>query len=240
MRARRRAQPRARPPTGSTSSRRSPPGCCCAGHRIDERPVTFTPRSRAAGKKIGWRDGIAAVRVLLRLRPRGAFADRARCLLLALTVAADRTLAVAAIGGFDLQRSGRCASARTVRSIPGIVAFVARRDRARTRPRPAARRVAVVVELRRTCRGADRRVPPRCSIVAVGWVWGTHVAGGSDSVLLPERGGAPRERTRAPAAAGCGDCAVARRGAGRSCPRAMRRRRHPPARSCRSARRDIR
>ena len=39
-----------------------------AGHRIVERPVTFTPRSRAAGKKIGWRDGIAAVRVLFRHR----------------------------------------------------------------------------------------------------------------------------------------------------------------------------
>ena len=39
-----------------------------AGHRIVELPVTFTPRSRAAGKKIGWRDGIAAVRVLFRHR----------------------------------------------------------------------------------------------------------------------------------------------------------------------------
>jgi glycosyltransferase involved in cell wall biosynthesis len=39
-----------------------------AGHRIVERPVTFSPRSRAAGKKIGWRDGIAAVRVLIRHR----------------------------------------------------------------------------------------------------------------------------------------------------------------------------
>jgi glycosyltransferase involved in cell wall biosynthesis len=39
-----------------------------AGHTIVERPVTFLPRSRAAGKKIGWRDGVAAVRVLLRHR----------------------------------------------------------------------------------------------------------------------------------------------------------------------------
>jgi glycosyltransferase involved in cell wall biosynthesis len=38
------------------------------GHRIAERPVTFTPRSRAAGKKIGWRDGFAAIRVLFRHR----------------------------------------------------------------------------------------------------------------------------------------------------------------------------
>ncbi|MEO8070698.1 MAG: glycosyltransferase family 2 protein [Acidobacteriota bacterium] len=45
------------------------------GHRILERPVTFSPRSRAAGKKIGWRDGVMAIRVLLRHRlqprPRG-------------------------------------------------------------------------------------------------------------------------------------------------------------------------
>jgi len=39
-----------------------------AGHRIVERPVTFSPRSRAAGKKIGWADGVTALRTLLRLR----------------------------------------------------------------------------------------------------------------------------------------------------------------------------
>jgi hypothetical protein len=39
-----------------------------AGHRILERPVTFSPRSRAAGKKIGWRDGLLAVQVLIRCR----------------------------------------------------------------------------------------------------------------------------------------------------------------------------
>lgn len=39
-----------------------------AGHHIQERPVSFTPRTRAAGKKIGWRDGIRAVEVLLRCR----------------------------------------------------------------------------------------------------------------------------------------------------------------------------
>jgi glycosyltransferase involved in cell wall biosynthesis len=37
-------------------------------HAIVERPVVFTPRSRAAGKKIGWKDGVSAVRVLLRHR----------------------------------------------------------------------------------------------------------------------------------------------------------------------------
>lgn len=39
-----------------------------AGHRIVERPVRFSPRSRAAGKKIGWRDGFAAVAVLVKHR----------------------------------------------------------------------------------------------------------------------------------------------------------------------------
>jgi glycosyltransferase involved in cell wall biosynthesis len=39
-----------------------------AGHRILERPITFTPRSKAAGKKIRWRDGVQAMRVLLGLR----------------------------------------------------------------------------------------------------------------------------------------------------------------------------
>jgi len=38
------------------------------GHRIAERPVRFDPRSRAAGKKIGWRDGVDAVRTLFRIR----------------------------------------------------------------------------------------------------------------------------------------------------------------------------
>ena len=38
------------------------------GHHIVERPVTFSPRSAAAGKKIGWRDGLIAIWVLMRLR----------------------------------------------------------------------------------------------------------------------------------------------------------------------------
>ncbi len=36
--------------------------------RILERPVTFDPRSRASGKKIGWRDGVHAIVVLLKYR----------------------------------------------------------------------------------------------------------------------------------------------------------------------------
>ena len=36
-----------------------------AGHRIHELPVAFDPRSRRQGKKIGWRDGVRALQVLV-------------------------------------------------------------------------------------------------------------------------------------------------------------------------------
>jgi glycosyltransferase involved in cell wall biosynthesis len=39
-----------------------------AGHVILELPVRFEARSRAQGKKIGWRDGVHAVRVLVKQR----------------------------------------------------------------------------------------------------------------------------------------------------------------------------
>ena len=39
-----------------------------AGHTIIERPVHFEPRSRAQGKKIGWRDGVKAISVLFKHR----------------------------------------------------------------------------------------------------------------------------------------------------------------------------
>jgi glycosyltransferase involved in cell wall biosynthesis len=38
------------------------------GHQIHELPVKFEPRSRAQGKKIGWRDGFRAVEVLFKER----------------------------------------------------------------------------------------------------------------------------------------------------------------------------
>jgi glycosyltransferase involved in cell wall biosynthesis len=38
------------------------------GFCIVERPVRFEPRSRAQGKKIGWRDGVRAIEVLARYR----------------------------------------------------------------------------------------------------------------------------------------------------------------------------
>lgn len=41
------------------------------GHRIVERPVRFDARSRTAGKKMRWRDGWMALRVLLAQRLRG-------------------------------------------------------------------------------------------------------------------------------------------------------------------------
>jgi glycosyltransferase involved in cell wall biosynthesis len=40
------------------------------GHRIHELPVKFDPRSRAQGKKIGWRDGIRAMQILVTERLR--------------------------------------------------------------------------------------------------------------------------------------------------------------------------
>ena len=39
-----------------------------AGHSILELPIRFNPRSRAQGKKIGWRDGVRALEVLVRHR----------------------------------------------------------------------------------------------------------------------------------------------------------------------------
>lgn len=39
-----------------------------AGHRIVELPIAFSPRSKAAGKKIRWHDGLHAIRVLVRYR----------------------------------------------------------------------------------------------------------------------------------------------------------------------------
>jgi glycosyltransferase involved in cell wall biosynthesis len=42
------------------------------GYRIHELPVTFEPRSRAQGKKIGWRDGVRAMEVLVTERFRKA------------------------------------------------------------------------------------------------------------------------------------------------------------------------
>jgi glycosyltransferase involved in cell wall biosynthesis len=39
-----------------------------AGHTIHELPIKFEPRSRAQGKKIGWKDGVRAIQVLVKYR----------------------------------------------------------------------------------------------------------------------------------------------------------------------------
>jgi hypothetical protein len=76
-----------------------------AGHPITERPVNFTPRSRAAGKKIGWRDGVVAVKVLYRLRPPGALLTRALMLLALVAIVVALTTIVG--GGFGIRWGGR-------------------------------------------------------------------------------------------------------------------------------------
>ena len=39
-----------------------------SGHSIMELPIRFEARSRAQGKKIGWKDGVHAIQVLLKYR----------------------------------------------------------------------------------------------------------------------------------------------------------------------------
>lgn len=39
-----------------------------AGHRIQEVAIAYEPRTHAEGKKIGWRDGVVAVRTLVKCR----------------------------------------------------------------------------------------------------------------------------------------------------------------------------
>ena len=147
------------------------------GHRIDERPVTFTPRSRAAGKKIGWRDAVAAVRVLLRLRPPGALLDRA--LLKVALVAFLAALAVAMSGGLTIHLGAFRVRAHNP-AVLGGTAFVAATLallRGRERLAAAASWWWTFIE--------HAAAPMACAMVvvtvSVGWTWGTHVAGGSDS-----------------------------------------------------------
>jgi hypothetical protein len=148
-----------------------------AGHRIDERPVSFTPRSRAAGKKIGWRDGVDAVRVLLRLRPAGAFLTRA-LLLLALASFLG-ALGVAASGGFTVSVGTLRLRAHTPVGLAGAgcVAIVLALVGGRRRIRAASSWWWTFIQ--------NAAAPAACAAaivtIAVGWSWGTHVAGGSDS-----------------------------------------------------------
>jgi hypothetical protein len=148
-----------------------------AGHGIDERAVTFPPRSRAAGKKIGWRDGIDAVRMLLRLRPRGALLTRA--LLLLAFVAGFAALAVVVSGGFmlDLGTVRVRAHDPTVPVTAAVVAAGLALLRGRDRLRAASSWWWIVV--------GNGAAPLACVLAAitigVGWGYGTRVAGGSDS-----------------------------------------------------------
>jgi hypothetical protein len=147
------------------------------GHRIDERSVTFTPRSRAAGKKIGWRDAVAAVRVLIRLRPRGAFLTRA--LLLLAIAAALGALALALSGGLTIDLGAFRIRAHKPAVLAGIafVAITLALIQGRDRLRAASSWWWTFVE--------NAAAPLACAMalvtVGVGWAWGTHVAGGSDS-----------------------------------------------------------
>ncbi len=148
-----------------------------AGHTIDEHPVTFTPRSRAAGKKIGWRDGLVAVRVLLRLRPRGAFLTRALVLLAFLTVLT--AFAIVVSGGFGFRIAGVLVRAHSPATAIGVAlgAVALAATRGRTQLGAASLWWWRVID-----RGAS---PIACAVaiaaIATAWAWGTHVAGGSDS-----------------------------------------------------------
>ena len=76
-----------------------------AGHSILELPIRFEPRSRAQGKKIGWRDGFRAIQVLFQiplqqmtgLRPGSALQGSSRGRVAAL-IAVASALALAAFG----------------------------------------------------------------------------------------------------------------------------------------------
>jgi hypothetical protein len=148
-----------------------------AGHRIDERPVTFTPRSRAAGKKIGWRDGLVAVRVLLRLRPRGAFLTRALLLLAFLTALA--ACAIVLSGGFEFRIAGVLVRAHRQTAAIGAALVATALAGMRGRAQVAAASTW-------WWDAVDRAASPIAGMAAIaavvtGLAWGTHVAGGSDS-----------------------------------------------------------
>jgi hypothetical protein len=148
-----------------------------AGHRIDELPVTFTPRSRAAGKKIGWRDGLVAVRVLLRLRPRGAFLTRALLLLALVAVLTEWAIVVS--GGFEFRIGGVF-----VRAHRPAIAIVVALGAILLAAAPGRARIAAASTW--WWQAIDRGAPAMACAVAIaaiatGWGWGTHVAGGSDS-----------------------------------------------------------
>jgi hypothetical protein len=147
------------------------------GHTIVERPVSFSPRSRAAGKKIGWRDGVIALRVLFRLRPRGALITRS--LVLILLAALSATCVMLLSGGFELRLGGRLV--RSHSSLPwiGLTALDAALLVLRG---PASLKAAFAWGWAMAAKCAAALASGLAlATIMTGWLAGTHVAGGSDS-----------------------------------------------------------
>lgn len=148
-----------------------------AGHDILELPVIFTPRSRAAGKKIGWRDGVVALGVLWRLRPRHAVL--ARLLLLLCAAAALGATLLRVTGGFSTTVASILVRAHS--AVPLAVLSIAALVGAFALGRPALPAASAwwwgCIQ-----KGAGA-LALVTSLVAgiVAWTAGAHVAGGSDS-----------------------------------------------------------
>ena len=148
-----------------------------AGHEITELPVTFTPRSRAAGKKIGWRDGVIALRVLWRLRPRHALL--ARLLLLLIAIGGIGASALIVSGGFSTRVAGVLVRAHS--PLPfialGLAGLVGALVLGRATAAAAATWWWAFLD---TC-AVPLAMVAALTAGAVGWIAGTHAAGGSDS-----------------------------------------------------------
>ena len=181
-----------------------------AGHTIDERPVTFTPRSRAAGKKIGWRDGLVAVQVLFRLRPRGAFLTRALLLLALATVLAAFGLVVS--GGVAFRIAGVLVRAHNPAVAIGVALGAGALLAARGRAQIEAASHLVVESARSRRRAVGVRGRDRGDRDGLGV--GHARRGRIGFVLLSQRGGAARRRPGAAAAARCREHSVARQSMG--------------------------
>lgn len=148
-----------------------------AGHAIQELPVTFTPRSRAAGKKIGWRDGVTAIGVLWRLRPRRAFAARLALLGAALSIVT--ALAVVVTGGFSFEVAGLRLRSRNPIPAAALAVIALAAAVALGRSRVAAASAWWWTSIQKGA--APLAVAVAIVAGIVGWAAGTHTAGGSDS-----------------------------------------------------------
>ncbi|HEX6975198.1 MAG TPA: glycosyltransferase [Vicinamibacterales bacterium] len=148
-----------------------------AGHEITELPVFFTPRSRAAGKKIGWRDGVVALRVLWRLRPRRALL--ARLLLLLCAVGATGAVALVLTGGFSTRIFGTLVRAHSAAPLAtlSVVSLAVALLLGRATLAAASTWWWWLIQKR----AAMLALAVAATAGAVGWAAGTHVAGGSDS-----------------------------------------------------------